>query len=192
MRGDAVDDGVLVAGTAFDLQFHIRIQAGRLATDLRAVADLNRVRGIVADNAVILHENARHAVTGRRDEEGVVEAQLQRARLDVAIEIRLRLVAQPKVPFADHSRLVARGLEHGWDRDRAGFDKSGGVARSDAGSSLPPCVASRQECIAGGCADGGRRVGIGEAAALTGEAIKVGRFHLRSTMAADVAVSQVV
>ena len=74
------------------------------------VADLDGIVGIEADDAVVLDVDARHAVARGRDDEAVVEADFERAGLDLAVPIGLA-VAEAEVPFADDAGGVAGLLQ---------------------------------------------------------------------------------
>ena len=65
------------------------VLAGRLVADRLVVADLDRVGRVEADDAVVLDVHAGHAVAGGGDDEAVVEADLQRAGLDLAVPVEL-------------------------------------------------------------------------------------------------------
>ena len=73
---------------------------------------MDRVVGIEADHAVVLDVDAGHAVAGGGDDEGVVEADLERAGLDLAVPVEVA-GAQAEVPFADDAGAVA-GLLAAW------------------------------------------------------------------------------
>ena len=87
---DAVDDRVVVAvaASALELEQLGILAPGRLGADFFAIAHLDRIGGIESDDAMVLHIDARHAVAGRGHDEGVVEADLERPGLDLAVPIR--------------------------------------------------------------------------------------------------------
>ena len=75
---------------------------------LHQVIQGNRVRGIEIDHATVLHPDAGGAIARGGEQPGIVEPDLQRAGLDLAIVIGGRLRSQPQVPLADHAGGVNR------------------------------------------------------------------------------------
>src|SRR5205807_765613 len=71
---DAIDARVVMAPAGFERLPLGVLRAGRLVADRPAVANADRVPGIVAGDAPVLDVDARDAVAGRRDDEGVVKA----------------------------------------------------------------------------------------------------------------------
>ena len=108
---DAVDDRHVVPVAGLHLEQLGVLPAGRIVADRLAVADLDRVARIEADDAVVLDVHARHAVAGGRDEEAVVEADLERAGLDVGRSSRGCPLAEAEVPLADDAGRVAGLLQ---------------------------------------------------------------------------------
>ena len=71
------------------------------------VVDLDRVGRVEADDAMVLDEDAGHAVAGGGHDEAIVEADLERAGLDLAVPIEGSSLAQAEVPLADDAGRVA-------------------------------------------------------------------------------------
>ena len=188
---DAVDDRLVVAVARLQLeQVGVR-RAGRLVADRLAVTDPDRVARVEADDVVAPDEHAGHAVAGRRHDEGVVEADLQRARLDRAVPVD-RAGPQPEVPLADDPRRVARPLQHRGQGLAPRLDDEGGVAGEDARPLPSPGVFARQQGVAGRRAGRRRRVRVGEPQALPRQPVDVRRADPRRPVTPDVAVAQVV
>ena len=94
---DAVDDRHVVAVAGMEPQQLGVGLARRLAVDRPAVADLDRVGRVEADDAMAPHVDARDAVAGRRHDEALVEPDLERPRLDLAVPVDR---ARPRAPGA--------------------------------------------------------------------------------------------
>ena len=86
---------------------------------------------------MVFDVDAWHAIAGGRDDESVVEADLERAGLDLAVPID-RAVTQSEMPFADDAGRVAGLLQHRGERGTPGRDDQGRVPRQD------PCPLFRQ------------------------------------------------
>ena len=69
-----------------------------------------RIFRIQVQDAMVLHKNLWHPVIGRRQQKAVIEPNLQRPWLQLAIPLRLG-ITQPQVPFADDRRLIASRLQ---------------------------------------------------------------------------------
>ena len=137
------------------------VLARRLAAEGLVVADLDRVGRVEADDPVVLDVNTRHAVAGRGHDEAVVEADLERAGLDVAVPVDRACAPGPgatcrRRPSGSRPSSARR------QRRAARFDDQPGVARQDAGSLLAPGIFAGQQRVARGRAGRRRRVGVGE------------------------------
>ena len=104
---NAVDDGVFVTWSALNLQLNVGVDTSRFITNLLSKADLNRIGGVVTNNASIFYEHARYAITRRRYYERIVEANLERTGFDFDVVIGSWRFSQTEVPFAYDTRLVA-------------------------------------------------------------------------------------
>ncbi|MCG3162087.1 MAG: hypothetical protein JMDDDDMK_03316 [Acidobacteria bacterium] len=100
---DAVDDGHIVAVTRMHLQQFGILFAGGPVADLLFVIHSDRVSGVESGDAAVFDVNGRHAVAGRGHNERVIEPQIIRVRLDLAVPIRPALRPQAQMPFADHA-----------------------------------------------------------------------------------------
>ena len=168
------------------------LAAGRLVAHLVAVADLDRIGRIETLDLVVPHEDARHAIAGRRKEEGVIEAQFERAGLDHRIVIEVA-AAEPQMPFAHLPRRIAGFFQERGDGRLRGVDGKRGLAAEDMiALGVAEGVLAGDERIAGWRADRGRGVGVGEADAFAGELIDVRRLDLGRAIAAEIAVADVV
>ena len=111
------------------------------------------------------------------DAEMVVEADIQGARGELSLVFRppLRvfvLFAVAEVPFADGGGVVAFLLQQGGQVEAVRLDVERRECAEDLmGKRSAPAVASGEQGVAGGGADGGRRVAVGEAAAFGGESV---------------------
>ena len=134
-------------------------------------------RGAQAEDVMVFDEDAALVIVILRHGELVVEAELKRAGFEFLGEVDARLGAVAEVPFADEAGGVAVLLQQRSDRRTRGFDEERVERVGDTAvvQRRAPAIAAGDECIAGGRADGGRRVGFGEAPALAGEAVEVGR-----------------
>ena len=140
---------------------------------------------------MVFDVDARHAIAGGRDDESVVEADFERAGLDVAVPIDLA-VAQAEVPLADDTRRVAGLLEHRRERGSPGRDDQGGVPRQDPRPFLAPGVLAREQGIPRRRARGRSGVTVGEPQSLLRQPVDVRRLDPRRPVAADVAIAEVV
>jgi len=126
------------------------------------VADPQRIGGVEVLHATALDERLRHAVVCGGQEEAMVEANVKRARPQLAVPVR-RGIAEAEVPFADGGRGVARALEHSGQGLGAGLDDGRAVRRRDAGALLPEGVRAREQREARGRAGGRAAIAAGEA-----------------------------
>ena len=188
---DAVDDRLVVAVARLHLEQAGVRRAGRLVADRLAVADPDRVARVEADDAMAPDEHAGHAVAGRRHDEGVVEADLERARPDRAVPVD-RAGPEPEVPLADDPRRVARPLQHRGQGLAPRLDDEGGIARQDARPLPSPGIFPREQGVSRRRAGRRRGVRVGEPQALPRQPVDVRRADPRRPVAADVAVAQVV
>ena len=86
---------------------------------------------------------------------------------------------QSQMPFAEAGGLIALFFEQGGYGELAGFDEGRGIAvEYPALQAGPPVIAAGKDTVAGGGADGGTAVGIGENHALRGQAIQIRRGQL--------------
>ena len=98
------------------------------------------------------------------------------------------------VPFADEGGCVSFSLEHGGEGEAIFFDEAGASgAGEDAFHAGSEGHASGEDAVAGGRADGGGAVGVGEAESFAGELVDVGcgNFGL-VVVATEVSVAEVV
>ena len=189
----AVHDGHVVPVGVLEFKQLGVLAAGGVVADLGLVTHADGVGGIQADDAVIFHIHARHTVAGRGHEEGVVEANLERAGRDLAVPIRPACAAETEVPFTDDAGFVSGGFQKRGKCGRARRDAERRIARCDGRTRLlPPRVAAREECAPSGRAGGRGRVGIGEAATVLRELVENGRLHEFRAVATEVAVADVV
>ena len=126
---DAVDDGHVVAVAGVHLEEIGIGRAGGFAGERVVVIHADRVFRVQVDDAAVLHEDARHAVAGGRENEGVVETDVERTGRDLAIPIEVA-GAQAEMPLADHAGAVAGLFQHGGERVAAGLDDQRRVARA--------------------------------------------------------------
>ena len=77
---------VLKPGMGIVFSLRAQIQASAPWTSVRPL--LVRISRIESNNAVIFYIDARHAVTGSRHQEGMVETQLQPSGFDIAIPVQ--------------------------------------------------------------------------------------------------------
>ena len=165
--------------------------AGRLGADLLLVVDADRVRRIEVEDAAILDEHGRHAIERRGDEERAVEPDLGRPRRDGAVPVDIA-VAEPQVPLADEAGGIARTLQHRGQGVAAGADQRGRVARQDFRSRCAPGVIAGQKGVARRGAGGRGGMRPGEPRAARREPIDVRRPDPGRTVAAEVAIAEVV
>ena len=71
----------------------------------------NRVRRIESDHPMILHEDQRRLAVGARHSEEGIEADLQRAGLQLLVIVRLGCAAKAIVPLAERGGKVAGGFQ---------------------------------------------------------------------------------
>ena len=114
-------------------------------------------------------------VTG--DAEMVVEADIQRTRRELGFVFRTPLrvfviFTVAEVPFAHGGGVVAFLLQQGGQIEACRLDVERGERAEDLmGERGAPAVATCQQRVAGGRADGRGRVAVGEAAAFRGESV---------------------
>jgi len=179
---------------------------GELAHGLRVVA-LGRIEadfagggrelgGTQAEDVVIFHKHAALVVVILRHGELVVEAEFERTWLQFLGKIEARLRAVAEVPLADKARCVTVFLQERGDGGAGGFDEErvegvGDAAVIERGA---PAIATGDEGVTRRRADGGRRIGGGEAAAFAREAIKIWGADERGvgTVGPEAAVAVVV
>ncbi len=75
------------------------------------VADPQRVGRVEIQDAVILHEDLRHAVVGGGQEEDEVEADFERAGVQLAVPVGAAVAAEAEMPFADHGGAITGLLQ---------------------------------------------------------------------------------
>ncbi len=85
------------------------VRAGRPVTNSAGIADTQRILPIQSHNAVVLEINCRDPVHRGRQQERVVEADFQRARLHFGVPVDVA-VAEAKMPFADDTGRVSAAL----------------------------------------------------------------------------------
>ncbi len=165
----------------------------RFVADLLLVAHFDRVVRVEPDDAVVLHVHGRHAVAGGGHEEGVVEADLQRAGLDFVVPLRPFVAAETEMPLADGAGRVARLLQERGDRRRAGRNRKGHVPRRNARAGLlPPRVRAGENGATRRRAGRSRRMGVGVAKPFLREPIKIRRAGMFRAVAGKIAVADVV
>ena len=193
---DTVDDSLVVAvvGRRLQLGEQFRmILAQRFALEGVVVVDEDRRRGIVVGHVLVVHPHTRHAVGRRRHQVGIVEADVARTGCHLGVPVlRSSLVAQSQVPFSDGSRHVARPLEHVGNGRLFRTDHHPRIASSDMCVVAPPAVVTRQERVARRRTRCRHRMGIGEAQSATSQRVGVRCLYACHTVAAQVAISQVV
>jgi len=104
-------------------------------------------------------------------------------------------VAEVEVPFPEDGSVVALGFEEGSNGGSVGGDEVGAEPGDDAALEAgAPAVASGEEAIAGGSADGGSGVRVGKDHARSGECVEVGCFDLSTFGVEDlhIAVAEIV
>ena len=137
-----------------------RLPVGSVA-DRLVVADPDRIARIEADDAADSRRRRRHAVAGGGHDEGLVEADLERAGLDLAVPVGAA-VAEAEVPLADDARGVAGLLQQRRQRERPGSMISAASPGRMPVPFLPPGVLAGQQRVARRRAGRGRRVAVGE------------------------------
>src|SRR5690606_16600832 len=97
---DAVDDRLVVPTARLRLEQFGVLAAGRLVADFPLVVDEDRVGRVETGDVMAFNVNAGDAVDGGRNDETMVEADLQRAGGELAVPVDLfRPLAQPQVPL---------------------------------------------------------------------------------------------
>ena len=174
---DAVDDGLVVAVAGMDLE-EVRVApAGRPVAERLAVAHGDRIGRIETDDAAVLDVDGRHAVAGGGHDERGIEADVGRARSNLAVPVRSAVRAETEVPLPHHAGRVTGPLKHAGQRRPARLDDERRVARQNAGAGLAPGVLAGEHRVSGGRAGRSRRVGVGEPEAFAGEAVDVRRLQ---------------
>ena len=112
MRGDAVDDGVVVALTGLQGDEFGVFESGGPVAYFVVVADGDGVVGVESCHAAVFDEYAGYAVDGGGDDVFVVESDVLGVRSDEGIEVGAAFGAESEVPFADGGGGVAFGVEH--------------------------------------------------------------------------------
>ena len=156
----------------------IIVAVSRGSGDLHARGNLS---GAQAVHEAVFDVDARQVAVITRDAEVIVEADVQRPRGEFGLVIRapLRVFVLPAVtqmPFADGGGAVAFGFEQGGQVDAGRLDVQGRErAEHFMRQRGAPAVATGEQRIAGGRADGGRRIAVGETATFGGEPVDRGR-----------------
>ena len=83
------------------------------------LVDADRIGGIESDDAMALDEHQRRLVVRARRAEELIEADLERARFQFAVPIRVAVATEAVVPFAERRGAVAGGLEQRGERHLA-------------------------------------------------------------------------
>ena len=106
----------------------------------------------------------------------------------------IRRPAPAEMPLADTAGPVPVVAEQGGDRGSSVFDEGRGVSIPHGPLPFgPPVVTAGQDAVAGGCADGGRRVCVAEGHPLRPEPVYVGRAEgCVRVQAGHIAVSHIV
>ena len=160
------------------------------ATD--GVVEPDRVGRVISDDVVILDVDAWHAIARRRQNECVIETNFKRPRLDGTVVVR-RSLSETQMPFADDSGRIAGLLEDRRHRGRSRGDAQRRDAAQDAGPGrLTPGISTGHEGVACWRAHCGRRMGVGESHPFLRQPIHVRRLDLRRTIAAEIAIADVV
>ena len=189
---DAVDDGLVVAVAGMNLEEIGIATAGRRIAKGFAVAHGYRILAIEADHAAVLDVNGGHPVAGRGHDERGIEADVVRARPDLAVPVRSAGGAQAEVPLAHNPGCIAGSLKHAAQRRPTWLDDEGRVAGQHTGAGFPPCILTGEQRVTGGCAGGRRRVSVREPDALACQPVDVRRLQARRAVGGDVAVAQIV
>ena len=137
---------------------------------------------------MVFDEYERRFVVRARRAEEVVESDLQRAGFQFAVPIWLRPPAEAIVPLAQRRSAVAGRFQQPRQRHLS-FVKIKGIVVLPFGM---PKVGARQDRIARGIADRRHRVAIGEPRTLPGQAVHARRLDPGGTVAANVAVAEVI
>ncbi len=138
------------------------------------VSQLNPFFRSASHHPVIFHVDKGGPIVAGRYTEIVVEAHLQRSRLQLPIPVRL-VLAKAKIPLADTSHAIARRLEQGRHRRASDFDQQGFISLADKSfQATPPAITPSQDSIAGGRTHRRWRMGIGKAYSFASQTIDVG------------------
>ena len=140
---DTVDDRVAVLAVGLDPQEIGVLMACRPVADLASVAHLDRIGPVETYHTAILEIDGRHSVAGCREQEAVVEADLERSGSNLSVPVDVAFT-QPEVPLADDGRLVAGTLEHRSESWLARTDDRGCIARQDLGAAAKAMLAGEQ------------------------------------------------
>ena len=149
------------------------------------------ILGFVIHNAVVFDVNERGTAVHRGHPEVVIEPDFQGAGFERFVPICPSL-AEAQVPLPDDRSRIAGGFE------RVG---QSGLFRIDGqflgeGSGTPKVLANRvlagQQAVAGGRANGGWGMGIGEAHSLLRQTVDVRGLYFGGAVATEIAVAQVV
>ena len=130
---DAIDNhaGVLLIRTKPGEQVGA-LKTGGGVSNVLNIADLDRVRRIEPDYFVVFDPNTRHAIHRGWDDMAVIESNLERPGVYIAIKVYPRLaVAEAKVPFTDNPSLVACLAQHGGKSEPAWFNTERRVTIED-------------------------------------------------------------
>src|SRR5690349_2937518 len=120
------------------------ILARGLVVERAGVLDTNGILRVEPRDAMILHENTRHAISRSGDDERLVETDLERTRFDIAVPIEIP-IAETDVPLADNAGPVAAITEHRGQRKFAWLDERRRVARQNTRSLLAKGILSREQ-----------------------------------------------
>ena len=109
---------------------------------------IQRIRGVEVHHPVVLEVDTRHPVVGGREEKGVVEPDLEGARLDLSVPVhRGSLGPQPEVPLANHSGPVTRLAKQLGKGENICRDAERSIGRKDT-HSLPETIETCEHRVA--------------------------------------------
>ena len=194
---DAVDDRLVVPVGARVVGHRLggltpvgvrRAALGRAAE----LPHVERVRRVEAHHPVALQVDARHAIVGRGQEEGLVEAELHGARLHRPVPIDgLTLRAQAEVPLANDPGAVPRRPERIRERPGINRDRQPRV-RGEHPDAAAEAVHPGEQREARGRAGARRAVPVRESEPLGRQPVQVGGRDLLRAVAAEVPEAHVV
>ena len=147
---------------------------------------------VETDDAAVFDIDGGHAIAGRGHDERMVEADVVRARPDVAVPVRSTLGPEPEMPLADDPCGIACAAQHRRQRGPARLDDQRRVARQDAGSRLTEGVLAGQQRVTRRRAGSRRRMGIGEAQSALRQTIDVRRTDRPGTIGRHVSVAEII
>ena len=165
----------------------------RFSLERLLVTDLDGGRRVVSGDPAVFDEHAGHPVAGGRHDVGLLEADVGETGRQRRVPVLLTsLFPEAEMPFPEGARGIAFIREHIGQGILAGTDDHPGVTYGYVRVATTPRILSGKQRVAGRGRYRGRGIRLGQADALPGEPVHLGRLHIPGAIAPQVAVPEII